>query len=269
MRHADHDLVAAEVRSWYTDWPAGSSRQSGSTPDIGITTRTEPFGILRDGPGPAGRRLVLTVDDAGAVRAALDAAAAFYGTDAFDVWVDDRSRDRAVAPALEAGGFHAPHATVVLAHVGPIPAFEPPPGFDIGEVTDGAGLRRWAGVKLRGFADSEEEPAPTSLEAEVDGRRAEWPISRYELGVLGARPVAALAHYRASVDQMVFILATRLPYRRRGLARAMLSHWMRRARREEARSLLINCDENSAPEALYRRIGFVDDVYWHRLYRRL
>jgi GNAT superfamily N-acetyltransferase len=113
------------------------------------------------------------------------------------------------------------------------------------------------------------------LEEELAARRAEWPISRYEIGSVdapgtadGSEPVAILAHYTASLDQMVFLLTTLVPFRHRGIAQAMLGHWAERATAAGARSLLINCDEHGRPAQLYRQMGFTDPVYWHRRYQR-
>ena len=116
--HPHHDLIAAEVRSWYTDWTGRAPGPSGSAPDLGIRVEEAPYGYLRDGPGGAGRRLVLTVDEPEEVEEALAAAGDFYGGERFDVWVDDRERAERVEPELARAGYHAPDATVVLALVG-------------------------------------------------------------------------------------------------------------------------------------------------------
>lgn len=68
---------------------------------------------------------------------------------------------------------------------------------------------------------------------------------------------------------MVFLLATRAPFRHLGIAQNLLAHWSRHAAGGAPRSLLINCDDGSAAAMLYRHIGFTDEVYWHRRYRRL
>lgn len=265
--HPQHDLVAQEVRSWYTYWPGQAPGPARSEPDVGVRTRREAFGYLREGPGPAGRRIVLTLDEPVDVPAALDSAARLYGTEAFDVWVDDRGR-AAVLEAALAAGFQAPDNTIVLGLVGPLRAARGPAGLEVREVTDEEALRLWARVRLLGFSDSEEEPPAAKLDEQLAARRAEWPISRYELAILDGEPAAILAHYTGSQDQMVFLLATRVPFRHRGVAQSLLGRWTERVMNEGARSLLINCDEHGRPAALYRRMGFVDEVYWHRRYQR-
>lgn len=67
-------------------------------------------------------------------------------------------------------------------------------------------------------------------------------------------------------DQLVFSLATRLPYRHRGIAQALLSGWACAGLQNSGRSLMINADEEGRPAALYRRMGFIDEVYWYQKY---
>lgn len=78
--------------------------------------------------------------------------------------------------------------------------------------------------------------------------------------------MAILGHYTGQ-DQMVFTLATRLPFRRRGIARAMLARWSADGDQRGVRSHLINCDDGGPADALYHRLGFTDEVYWYRRYR--
>jgi GNAT superfamily N-acetyltransferase len=66
---------------------------------------------------------------------------------------------------------------------------------------------------------------------------------------------------------MVFNLATRLPFRHRGIARSVLARWSGAADQHRTRSHLINCDDGGPAEVLYRRLGFTDEVYWYRRYR--
>ena len=66
----------------------------------------------------------------------------------------------------------------------------------------------------------------------------------------------------------MFILGTRTPYRHRGIAQALLARWAAAATTAAAtRSLLINASDGGAPAALYRRLGFTDEVYWYSRYQ--
>ena len=256
-QHPEHEAVSREVRSWYT----------ASTPEIGVSAVATDHGILVRSDAIGVRRLVLTEDTLQSVGAALAAATEFFGTAGFDVWIDDRSRAERLTPELVKAGWEPEQDTVVLAVAGELHAVPGPDELVIEDVVDLEGLRIWETVKIQGFADSEEPPAPQQLEEELSVRQAEWPVCRYQLAMLGGEAVAMLGHYTGR-DQMVFLLATRLPFRHRGIAQAMLGHWIERADATDTRSFLINCDEGGAPAALYRRIGFTDEVYWHRRCRR-
>jgi hypothetical protein len=252
-RHPDHDAVHDEVRRWYTT----------STPDIGLTVTPESYGFLTTWGWMDRARLILTVDDPEAVAPSLAAAADFFGTAAFQLWVDDRARvDRLTAALAEAGRLPG-LATTTLALVGSVAAAPGPADLAVEEVTDPGCLEEWAVTKLRGFADDEAMPAPERIEAELAGRREEWPVCRYQLGRLAGEPVAVLAHYTGT-DQMVFQLATRVPFRHRAIAQTMLARWSEGPEEEPVRSRLINCDDGGRPEALYRRLGFTDEVWWYR-----
>ncbi len=252
-RHPEHDAVRAEVRSWYT----------ASTPEIGFSVVPASYGFLSDAEGrPGSRRLVMTVDAIGEVAPALAAARAFYGASGFDVWLDDRVRAERLTPTLVAAGYAPVQDTVVLARVGPVLADRGPGHLEVEECTDQGGLAAWVRVKLQGFADDEGAPDPDRERRELDQRTAEWPVCTYQLARLDSEGVAVLGAYRGR-DEMVFNLATRLPFRHRGIARSLLARWS-----EEdgtaVRSRLINCDDGGPADALYRRLGFTDEVYWHR-----
>jgi GNAT superfamily N-acetyltransferase len=256
-RHPDHEVVAEEVRGWYTS----------STPEIGLRVIRESFGFLGHSDQASLRRLVLTVDDPLEVADALGAAAEFYGGSEFEVWVDDRARAERLSPALGAVGRHKLQDTVILALVGAIRTGPAPEGLAVEDVAQVDGLREWARVKLQGFADDEQLPVPDRVEEEIEGRKREWIVCRYQLGRLRGEAVSVLGHY-IGADQMVFNLATRVPYRHLGIAQAMLAQWTKQAEVQAARSLLINCDDAGRAAVLYRRLGFTDEIYWHRRYGR-
>ncbi len=254
-RHPEHDAVHDEVRSWYTT----------SAPEIGLSIVAEGFGFLSSDWSQR-KRLVLTVDFPDDVAPALAKAADFHRTIAFEVWVDDRARADRLTAALRASGWAPAHATSVLALVGTVHAAAGPDGLAVEDVGATAELGEWANTKIRGFASDETLPTGEQLESEIAGRQAEWPVCRYQLARLGAEPVAILGHYTGG-DQMVFNLATRLPFRHRGIAQSILAHWSEEAVEQAVRSRLINCDDGGLPQALYRRLGFTDEVYWYRRFR--
>ena len=139
------------------------------------------------------------------------------------------------------------------------------PGHLVVESVDEAGLAEWATVKLQSFDDTESAPAPDRLAQEVAHRRDEMALAECQIGLLGGERVAVLAYYRGR-DRLVFNLGTRVPYRHRGIAQAMLARWVGTGTAGGCRSLIINATDGGAPAALYRRIGFTDEIYWYRKY---
>jgi GNAT superfamily N-acetyltransferase len=256
-RLPEHDAVSSEVRSWYT----------ASTPAIGLSVLQTGYGFLTDSDRAEHKRLVLTEESPQTVAPSLEAAAEYYGSSAFEVWVDDRARADRLTPALTSAGLEAVQDTIVLALVGPVRASPWLHGLSVEDVFDPEPLREWATIKIQGFGDTEARPAPELLATEVAARTAEWPVCRYQLARLGGEGVAILGHY-TGLDQMVFNLATRPPFRHRGIAQSMLARWSEEGDQQSVRSRLIDCDDGGPADALYRRLGFTDEVYWYRRYLR-
>jgi ribosomal protein S18 acetylase RimI-like enzyme len=74
----------------------------------------------------------------------------------------------------------------------------------------------------------------------------------------------AVAAFYESDDRFVFALGTRVQFRHRGIGRALLAHVVHHPDAASCRSILINADEGGRPEALYRRLGFIDEVHWRQ-----
>ncbi|HLK44944.1 MAG TPA: GNAT family N-acetyltransferase, partial [Acidimicrobiales bacterium] len=127
----------------------------------------------------------------------------------------------------------------------------------------GDDLARWAATKVRAFAETDDEPAPEAVARELRVRRREWSGIELWLATLAGEPAAVLARYVGD-DEVVFNLATRAPYRHRGVAQALLARWA--AQGAGCRSLVINADDPGRPAELYWRLGFTDEVFWHRRY---
>jgi GNAT superfamily N-acetyltransferase len=249
--HPEHDAVSRQVRRWY----------NAPVPEIGLEGTEHWFGFVVES-GPHRARAVLSIGDPAQVPAALADLRAAYPGSGFRFMVDDRERSARLDAALRANGCRYEEATTYLALTGPL--VSPAPGPAGLEVTvAGAGeLAAWADVKLRSFADSEDPPTAKALSAEMEFRQEELPIAEHQFGLLDGEPVAVLAHYPGP-DDLVFNLATRAPFRHRGIAQAMLARWVGGA---SSRSLMINATDGGAPAALYRRLGFTDEVYWYSKY---
>ncbi|MGH9172136.1 MAG: GNAT family N-acetyltransferase [Acidimicrobiales bacterium] len=252
--HPDHEELTRELRSWFTS----------SAPEIGYQVRHLWFGYLSEPGGHMGGRLILDLDKSDQVRAAVGEATQACGGAKLTVWVDDRQRAANLDAALRDCGCQPGKATVHLALVGGPPRRTGPAELVVENVEE-SGLAQWAAVKLQCFGDTESVPAADRLEAELGIRRAEMALAQYRLARLHDEPVAVLAYYPGR-DQLVFNLGTRLPYRHRGIAQAMLSGWVDAGIAEGCRSMIINADDPGRPAELYRRLGFVDEIYWYQSY---
>ena len=176
----------------------------------------------------------------------------------------------AIGPALEAIGFQPGTAAVHLAYLGGLePTGHELAGLSIDDAPpDDAALHEWALVKLQAFADSEAAPVNAELEAELVTRRAEMAGQGRALTASLDGEAVAVAGFYESVDRFVFVLGTRVPFRHLGIGRALLTHVVHDPRASECRSVLINADEGGRPEALYRQLGFTDEVHWRRPWTR-
>ena len=88
---------------------------------------------------------------------------------------------------------------------------------------------------------------------------------RFSFAQAGGDPAAILGLFDGD-DRHIFLLATRVPFRHRGIARWLLAHTIAAAYADGCRSVLINCDPADTPIRLYRRLGFTDEVYWRQRY---
>lgn len=253
-RHPEHDDVAAELRGWFTR----------PIPEIGLTVSEEWYGSLSVAAGWVEPRLILTVDEEADVARALAEAQAAIGMRPLAIWVDDRARCARLDDALRAAGAAPVKATTHLALVGELHAASGPDDLVVEDVTEDR-LEAWARTKMICFANSEVEPVPDALAAELAVRRPEMALARLQLASLGAEAVGVLAFYDGD-DQLVFNLGTRVGHRRRGIAQELLARWAAAGVAAGCRSLVINADDPGRPRDLYRRIGFVDEVYWYQRY---
>lgn len=245
--------MAREVRGWFTN-PA---------PEIGYQVSEQWYGWLGGFRG-ALTRVILTLDVPERVPAALAAIRDACGEAVPALWVDDRDRAARLGPALRAGGATPGDATTHLALAGSLTTRPGPAGLTMARAGDDA-IAEWARVKVMCFAGSEAAPAAGAVAAEVAARRQEMPLAACWTAWLDGRPAGVLACYTGP-DQLVFNLGTRVPCRHRGVAQAMLAHWVAAGQAAGCRSLMINATDGGQPAALYRRIGFTDEVYWYQKY---
>jgi GNAT superfamily N-acetyltransferase len=260
MPHAVHDRVAEEVRSWYRT----------SFPEMGYRVERRRFGFYgRNYRSPGSGRIVVEALTPRDVPELLEDARQYFDAhqqaSAIDIWLDDEDADGTLGPDLVAAGCTRRSATIYLAHVGPRPTVPERPDVTI-EAVNAATLTDFATVRLKGFANSENQPPDEQIAREVAIRRAELNGSgRCLLARVGGEPAGILAYYGGR-DRLIFLLATRVPMRKRGIARQILLRTIADASDSGCRSVIINTNPEDTPIQWYRREGFSDQVYWHRSY---
>jgi len=163
MRHPDHEQLAATVRGWYSD----------SSPEMGYIKERRRFGVYgRNTFAAAGRGnevLIehLRVDELPAFLA--DVRAYFAGGPA-RLYIDDHATDAALHAALLAEGWMWDSTQCYLAHVGAVPVAPAVAGLTV-ESVDEANLEAFTITKMQGFANSEQQPDPSAVQAELPPRR--------------------------------------------------------------------------------------------------
>jgi ribosomal protein S18 acetylase RimI-like enzyme len=187
---------------------------------------------------------------------------AYFGDGPVRILIGDRQTAERLRPAMLAAGCADDGATTYLAHVGPVPTADHVPGLTT-EAVGETNLVDYVVTKLQGFASSDEPPPSEEVAAGVALRRAELAgEGRFRLARLEGEPAAIIGWYEGE-DRYIFLLATRVPFRNRGIARYLLCQALREAYTRGARSVIINADPADTPIQLYRRLGFTDEVYWY------
>jgi GNAT superfamily N-acetyltransferase len=256
MRHPHHDDLRTTVQRWYT----------ASDPDMGYEAVERPWGVAlrnRDVPqyGQATLRAIMPED----VPACIVDLREFYGGAAVMVLVDDRDRADQLTRALLAAGCVEGPQEVFLAHVGRAPDAQPIAHVAVEPMT-ATNLHEYAVTKLKAFASRETALFPHHIDAEIALRQAELRgEGRFLLAWWDGAPAAIIGWYDGD-DVFVFQLATRVPFRKRGIAQFLLLHVLHAAYARGCRSVIINADPDDTPIQLYWRLGFTDEVYWRRRY---
>jgi ribosomal protein S18 acetylase RimI-like enzyme len=255
-RHPEHDRLHEEVRSWYRT----------SAPQLGYHLMQRRFGFYHHHVNhPESGRIIVEALTLGEVPEFLADASSYFDNRAVDVWLDDKDLDAAVGPALVAAGCSIDKANSHLAHVGPPPESVELSGIAVEAVTADT-VMDYALVKLKGFANSEDAPSVEGVEKELAVRQGELAsVGRFFIARVGPEPPAILGYYDGS-DRLIFNLATRAPFRMRGIARQLLCQVIVDSYDQGCRSVIINTDPSDTPIEWYRRLGFTDEVYWRRSY---
>ena len=252
-KHPAHDDLVQEVRSWYIH----------DYPDLGKVVARRQFGYYsrNQQTNYCDIHIVEPFDPAEA-SAFLADVNAFYGQRRVHIFTHAQPVDRRLSNALEQAGCTRGSAKLYLAHVntGLSPEADLGPGR-IEPVTR-RNLLDYTITKLKAFADSEAEPDQAAVEANMATRRADLNADGAFLIARVGDEAAAIIGWYEGADRYIFNLATRTPFRNQGIARQLLSRVVADTYTLGKRSLLIATDPADTPVQFYRRMGFVDEIYW-------
>jgi len=191
------------------------------------------------------------------------------GDEEIRFYVDDRELDERLRPVFLESGCALDVAEVYLAHTGGMPLLTSEPVNLSVEAVTGDTIEEAMRTERKGFSGSEAEPDAEELRRRLTLRRAEMGgQGRFLLARVAGEPASVVAFYEGE-DRFVHHLATRVPFRRRGIASRLLKEVLAGALERGCRSTIINAAENGRPVGLYRSLGFTDEVYWRREYKHL
>ena len=259
QRHRRHDELVSEFGLWYTR----------SVPDMGFYVEERRFGFYQRQKDTGRVRATVRHLPVGDVERFLQDLREYSAEDEITFHVDDRELDERIGPVLRQSGCTPDVAEVFLAYTGGMPVLASE-CEDLGvEAVKEDNIEEAVRTERKGFADSEAEPDADELRrrlilfrAEMDGQ------GRFLLARVAGEPASVVGFYEGE-DRFIHHLATRVPFRRRGIASRLLSEVLAGARERGCRSTIINAAENGRPVGLYRSLGFTDEVYWRREYKHV
>lgn len=190
-----------------------------------------------------------------------------FPTGPLTLWVEGRGHDARLGRGLRAQGATVAFDACYMAHHGQPPERPRtlPDGLRLVEGAE-ASLDDFVRVKQQAFMSTERLPSEESLRAERARRLGELRHSgAFLLAYRGDEAVAGVSFFRVGRDYFLNLLVTRVPYRERGIGRALVDAVLTRGYAEGAESVVVVPDP--AVERLYRQAGFVDEVLWRRAYQ--
>jgi hypothetical protein len=255
-RHPEHDRIRDEVRSWYrTSWE-----------QRGYHVEHRRFGYYRRHAGhPDSGLIIIETLTADEVPELLADARTYFDNRPVHLAFDDKTLDKTRGPSLVAAGCAIDNANTYLAHVGPRPESVQLPSVTVEPITSDT-LIDYVQVKLKAFANSEAAPPAKNIDEELSIRKPEFEtIGRFLIARVANDPAAIIGYYEGP-DRLIFNLATRLPFRMKGIARQLLCQVITDSYIQNCRSIIINTNPADTPIQWYTRLGFTDEVYWRRTY---
>jgi GNAT superfamily N-acetyltransferase len=235
-----------------------------SVPEMGFYVQGRRFGFYQRQEDTSRVRATVRHLPADDVPRFLRDLREYSGEEEIRFYLDDRGLDERIGPVLLESGSTPEAAEVFLAHTGGMPLLAPEPvDLSVEAVNEGT-IEEAMRTERMGFSGSEAEPDAGDFRQHLALRRAEMGgQGRFLLARVAGEPASALAFYEGE-DRFVHHLATRVPFRRRGIASRLLSEVLAGAQERGCRSTIISAAENGRPADLYRSLGFTDEVYWRR-----
>jgi GNAT superfamily N-acetyltransferase len=253
--HQAHDRVATIVRHWFHDPFEG----------MGYSAVPRQWGTYW-----SNFRVYVSGLQASEVGRFVDDLQIYFPdwAKAITIHLDNPEDDATLGPALIEAGCIGPSTEIFLAHVGSSPNHQAGSAVRLVPVGE-ENLVSFADTKIRAWAGIEDEPGSEVLQAEIARRKRELAGSgRGLLALVDDVPAGFLWwHEDPSLVGWISQLATRLPYRGRGVATRMITACLETAYLAGYIAGVINVDPaNQGASRLYRRLGFVDPVYHLRSY---
>ncbi len=253
MTDPEHDRLVREVRSWYRR----------AYPAMGYKVEEGAFATYRRSSGR--REAFLANLEPSQVAEFVREARAHFDGASVRVWLEGREQEAVLGRKLEEAGCDRRSAQTYLAHTGSIPDVPHISGAKL-EAVSSDSVYTYVVTKQQAFANAEGALGDEEVDAEVAVRRSELAgEGRFFIARLEQEPAAVIGWYEGE-DRFIFQLGTRVPFRNLGIAKYLLCWALEEGYRIGCSSVLINADPEDTPVQLYRRLGFVDEVYWRREY---
>ena len=240
-----------------------------SVPEMGFYVQERRFGFYQRQKDTGRVRATVRHLPAEDVSRFLEDLREYSGELEITFHVDNRELDGRIGPVLLESGCIPDVAEVFLAHTGGMPTLaSEPEDLSVEAVSEGT-IEEAMKTERKAFSGSEAEPDPEELRRRLALRKAEMGgQGRFLLARIAGEPASTLAFYEGE-DRFVHHLATRVPFRRQGIASRLLWEVLAGARERGCRSTIISAAEKGRPVGLYRSLGFTDEVYWRREYKHV